>query len=101
MLSYQELMNASEVYVTPEGSSTFTSYINNLHPARFGDLYDSLAELFNHFVPLFSTVLTEGGKPPIVRDSPSMDEDSLYPDIIVLRFVLTMNLMRFRRISAD
>ena len=81
MLSYQELMNASEcqvipapkrnttawnkaadyyvsekfqwlpseVYVTPEGSSTFTSYINNLHPAHFGDLYDS-CRVFNHFV---------------------------------------------------
>ncbi|KAH0487732.1 MAG: uncharacterized protein KVP18_004350 [Porospora cf. gigantea A] len=113
MLSYQELMNASEcqvipapkrghskwngavdyfmsekfqwlpseVYVTSEGSSTFTSYINNLHPARFGDLYNSLAELFDHFVPLFNSVLTEGGKPPIVRDNPSMDEDTLYPEM--------------------
>ncbi|KAL4102538.1 hypothetical protein PRIC1_006283 [Phytophthora ramorum] len=35
------------------------SYINNLHPERFGELYASTGKIFSHFVPLFERMLSD------------------------------------------
>jgi hypothetical protein len=35
------------------------SYINNLHPAQHGDLYDSISVILGRFVPLFERMLSD------------------------------------------
>ncbi|KAG6841735.1 hypothetical protein C0991_007621 [Blastosporella zonata] len=45
--------------ISPSGAASLTSYINNLHPRTHAALYESLAELLTHFVPLFEHVLTD------------------------------------------
>ncbi|KAJ3036558.1 hypothetical protein HK097_003806 [Rhizophlyctis rosea] len=49
----------SEFTVRPDGSTTITSYINNLHPRAYQPLYKILAQIFSHFIPLFNGVLTD------------------------------------------
>ncbi|TMW58065.1 hypothetical protein Poli38472_013539 [Pythium oligandrum] len=48
----------SDVAVSECGHVKFLSYINNLHPIRHAPLYDSIASIFERFVPLFDRVLS-------------------------------------------
>ena len=44
--------------VNQEGKVEFLSYINNLHPKRYSDLYNVLANIFSLTLPVFERVLT-------------------------------------------
>ncbi|KAJ0400072.1 hypothetical protein ATCC90586_000544 [Pythium insidiosum] len=48
----------SEFQISRDGSVQVLSYINNLHPVDHVDMYDSIAEIFAAFVPMFDQVLT-------------------------------------------
>ena len=49
----------SEVQVSDDGKCKFLSYINNLHPRKYADLYRVLEQVLEKFVPLFNQVLTD------------------------------------------
>jgi Protein of unknown function (DUF4246) len=48
----------SEIFVSPSGIASFTSYINNLHPSRI-KLYAYLEKIMTSFLPLFEHTLTD------------------------------------------
>ncbi|TMW58049.1 hypothetical protein Poli38472_013523 [Pythium oligandrum] len=48
----------SDFAVDENGRVKIQSYINNLHPADHSGLYDSIASVFERFVPLFDRVLS-------------------------------------------
>ena len=47
----------AELDVAADGTASFKSYINNLHPRRHAPLYRALERLFSRCVPLFESVL--------------------------------------------
>ncbi len=49
----------SEFLVDENGKVTIQSYINNLHPYRFRNLYKSIATIFQQFVPQFEECLSK------------------------------------------
>lgn len=49
----------SEFSVAKDGKVSIESYINNLNPLKFGNLYSSIEKIFEKFVPLFERVLTD------------------------------------------
>ena len=53
----------SDVVVDSEGNAVFDSYINNLHPDDNTDLYEILAKILSHFIPMFNKVLTQARNP--------------------------------------
>ncbi|TMW64924.1 hypothetical protein Poli38472_009091 [Pythium oligandrum] len=44
--------------VDEDGHVQILSYINNLHPAKYGDMYLSIGSIFEKFVPMFDKVLS-------------------------------------------
>ncbi|TMW56824.1 hypothetical protein Poli38472_006834 [Pythium oligandrum] len=54
----ESLWIPSDVVIRPDGRVEFLSYIDNLHPVRYMQLYESIADVFTAFVPLFERVLT-------------------------------------------
>ncbi|KAJ2816956.1 hypothetical protein FBU31_006395, partial [Coemansia sp. 'formosensis'] len=77
----------TDFYVNEDGSVTIQSFINNLHPTQYADLYKSISKVFAKFVPLLEQVATDVLHPPkprIVFDKedwyvPGM----LHPDTII------------------
>lgn len=71
----------AEFQVDTTGRVKIRSYINNLHPDDFAPLYDSIATVFERFVPLFDRVLQDLTKEitefapqftlPPIRDRPT------------------------------
>ncbi|KAJ2831222.1 hypothetical protein GGI24_001644 [Coemansia furcata] len=49
----------TDFHVGEDGSVTIRSYINNLHPARYAALYQSISKVFAKFVPLLEQVATD------------------------------------------
>ncbi|KAF5384857.1 hypothetical protein D9615_001043 [Tricholomella constricta] len=49
----------AEINISPTGTASFASYINNLHPQAQAPLYAHLSRLFGSFVPVFERVLTD------------------------------------------
>ena len=49
----------SDVAISSDGSPTFISYINDLHPDLNRDIYDLLERLLAGFIPLFESTLTD------------------------------------------
>ncbi|KGU19388.1 hypothetical protein MEY_00359 [Candida albicans 19F] len=49
------------------GKFEFGSYINNLHPIKYKDLYDSISDIFNAAVPGLNCVLTRYASQEFVR----------------------------------
>ena len=49
----------SEVQVDSDGKCKFLSYINNLHPREYAELYGVLEQVLEKFIPLFNQVLTD------------------------------------------
>ena len=49
------------------GKFEFGSYINNLHPIKYKDLYDSISDIFNATVPGLNCVLTRYASQEFVR----------------------------------
>ncbi|KAJ1670790.1 hypothetical protein GGF38_001274, partial [Coemansia sp. RSA 25] len=54
--------------VSEDGSVTIRSYINNLHPVRYADLYHTISKVFAKFVPLLEQVATDAIHPRLSRD---------------------------------
>ncbi|KAJ2745220.1 hypothetical protein GGI19_006524 [Coemansia pectinata] len=53
--------------VNDEGSVSIRSYINNLHPTRYTELYQSISKVFAKFVPLLEQVTTDLVRPRDMR----------------------------------
>lgn len=71
----------ADVDVDEDGQAVFKTYINNLHPEEYEELYEVLGQIFSKFVPLFEKVLTDLlfpiRRPTTVEiDEPSYDEDT-------------------------
>ena len=49
----------AEISFDTNGSVSFDSYINNLHPIKHKELYSTIGEIFKKFVPLFNKTLTD------------------------------------------
>lgn len=49
----------ADVQVSADGRAVFESYINNLHPQEYAQLYQVLGQIFSKFVPMFEKVLTD------------------------------------------
>src|SRR3989338_3437711 len=47
----------SDFRVNTDGSVSIDSYINNLHPYQYKELYSSISNIFSKFVPLFEKTL--------------------------------------------
>ncbi|KAJ3032479.1 hypothetical protein HDV00_007444 [Rhizophlyctis rosea] len=62
----------AEFSVRDGGTVGITSYINNLHPRTHKPLYQTIATIFEHFVPLFEGVLTDlfHPRPPAITVDP-------------------------------
>lgn len=48
----------SDLQLGPDGKWHIVSYINNLHPEKFREMYEIMAEIFNELVPVWNTTLT-------------------------------------------
>ncbi|BGO97415.1 hypothetical protein NBRC10513v2_004765 [Rhodotorula toruloides] len=57
----------SDFDVDCDGKVTISSYINNLHPIRHAKLYPIVSRVFERFVPLFESVLSDLQQPPPQR----------------------------------
>eukprot|EP01097_Dermamoeba_algensis_P011482 TRINITY_DN8906_c0_g1_i1.p1 TRINITY_DN8906_c0_g1~~TRINITY_DN8906_c0_g1_i1.p1 ORF type:complete len:513 (+),score=136.73 TRINITY_DN8906_c0_g1_i1:65-1603(+) len=57
----------SDFSISTSGKTTIQSYINNLHPMKYSSLYNTLASIFDHFIPLFNRVLTDALNPRPLR----------------------------------
>lgn len=55
-LKYQWL--PSEVEVDKDGKCKLKSYINNLHPVKHAELYQTLETILSRFIPMFNITLT-------------------------------------------
>eukprot|EP01080_Neovahlkampfia_damariscottae_P008473 gene8473-295_t len=51
----------SDISVSKEGKVQFESYINNLHPLKFKELYSCLEQILEKFIPMFELVLGNNG----------------------------------------
>ncbi|KAJ2642428.1 hypothetical protein GGF44_001671, partial [Coemansia sp. RSA 1694] len=73
--------------VNDDGTVSIRSYINNLHPTRYADLYESIAKVFANFVPLLEQVAADVIHPRSLRvvvDSEKCFESTmLHPDDII------------------
>ncbi|KAF9427289.1 hypothetical protein BGZ94_005172 [Podila epigama] len=49
----------TDVTVGSDGKVKFDSYINNLHPIEHKDLYSTLEEILERFLPMFEDVVTD------------------------------------------
>ncbi|KAJ2018222.1 hypothetical protein GGI14_002448 [Coemansia sp. S680] len=49
----------TDFIVSDDGSVSIHSYINNLHPTRYAELYQSISKVFAKFVPLLEQVTTD------------------------------------------
>ncbi|SCV73301.1 BQ2448_7227 [Microbotryum intermedium] len=58
-LSSQYQWLPTDFTIDEHGGVTIDSYINNMHPDDHEDLYDTIAVIFSHFVPLFDQTLSE------------------------------------------
>lgn len=47
----------SEVEFSPDGSAKFTSYINNLHPLKYKNLYSIIEKIIDRAIPLWNMTL--------------------------------------------
>ncbi len=47
----------SEFFVDEKGEVKIESYINNLHPEKHAELYNTIGAVFQKFIPLFESVL--------------------------------------------
>ncbi|KAJ3032296.1 hypothetical protein HDV00_007704 [Rhizophlyctis rosea] len=66
----------AEFHVDAAGHTTIKSYINNLHPRQHRSLYQTIAAIFDRFVPLFENLLTNLLHPrPLI-----LEEEEWYPD---------------------
>ncbi|KAJ2246474.1 hypothetical protein GGI13_005421 [Coemansia sp. RSA 455] len=77
----------TDFYVNEDGSVTIRSYINNLHPVLYADLYKSISKVFAKFVPLLEQVATDVLHPPKPRAAFDKEDwyvsDMLRPDVII------------------
>ena len=71
----------ADIRVSPSGSVKFTSYINNLHPDIHKELYSTLEETLELFIPLWNLVLTDTLFPgePRILPSGAWYEDAVDP----------------------
>ena len=49
----------AEFYVDDMGGVNINSYINNLHPSRYSELYGAIGDIFSRALPLVEQVLSE------------------------------------------
>lgn len=71
----------ADVQVGANGRAVFGSYINNLHPEEYAELYEVVGQIFSTFVPMFEKVFTDLlfpiRRPTTVElDEPTYGEDS-------------------------
>ncbi|TMW64923.1 hypothetical protein Poli38472_009090 [Pythium oligandrum] len=70
----------SDFAVNAEGHVQILSYINNLHPVKFESMYESIASIFEKFVPMFDKVLSclanERSPSPLIKIPNLYDRDS-------------------------
>jgi hypothetical protein len=80
----------SEFKIAEDGKVKIDSYINNLHPEVHADLYKTLEQIFERFVPLYNKALTEAmyprenrivgdiNYPPEEKTEEDFDDDDQY-----------------------
>lgn len=64
--------------VSEEGKVTIDSYINNLHPVWFKNLYQPIADIFAAAIPGINLTLSEYASPEYIRHDPFSNEYGLY-----------------------
>lgn len=78
----------SDVKFDDEGKARFTSYINNLHPQKYSNMYPIIEDVIQATIPLWNTTLTFGRsqwhinaiRQPYERISYDKVEYDIYPD---------------------
>ncbi|KAJ2878768.1 hypothetical protein H4R27_005663, partial [Coemansia aciculifera] len=77
----------TDFYVNEDGSVTIRSFINNLHPVQYADLYKSISKVFAKFVPLLEQVATDVLHPPKPRAVFDKEDwyvpNMLHPDALI------------------
>ncbi|KAJ2058735.1 hypothetical protein GGI17_004841 [Coemansia sp. S146] len=77
----------TDFYVNEDGSVTICSFINNLHPIQYADLYKSISKVFAKFVPLLEQVATDVLHPPKPRAVFDKEDwyvpNMLHPDALI------------------
>ncbi|OMH79181.1 hypothetical protein AX774_g7409, partial [Zancudomyces culisetae] len=68
----------AEVGVDAEGNTKFLSYINNLHPKKYGKLYACIEQVLGHFVPMFNKVLTYSTEKYVSKQTPRIKPATYY-----------------------
>ncbi|VVT56564.1 uncharacterized protein SAPINGB_P005153 [Magnusiomyces paraingens] len=64
--------------VAKDGKVTIESYINNLHPVHYKDLYRPIADIFARFIPGINAALSQYASKEHIRDNPFTHEEGLY-----------------------
>lgn len=64
--------------VSKDGEVTIESYINNLHPVHFKDLYKPIGDIFACAIPAINASLTRYASPQRVRIDPFDNKHGLY-----------------------
>lgn len=70
----------AEVDVDLSGKAIFFSYVNNLHPVRYAEVYNSLEKIIELFIPMFERVLGDLLSP--IRRPSSIEYDEMDLDLI-------------------
>ncbi|OMH82437.1 hypothetical protein AX774_g4077, partial [Zancudomyces culisetae] len=68
----------TEVDVNAERNTKILSYINNLHPKKYGKLYTCIEQVLGHFVPMFNKVLTYSTEKYVSKQTPRIDPTTYY-----------------------
>ncbi|OMH83985.1 hypothetical protein AX774_g2501 [Zancudomyces culisetae] len=68
----------TEVDVNAERNTKILSYINNLHPKKYGKLYACIEQVLGHFVPMFNKVLTYSTEKYVSKQTPRIDPTTYY-----------------------
>jgi hypothetical protein len=58
--SYKYQWLPANVGFREDGSAKFTSYVNNLHPTKFPDIYRTLEQAIDNAIPAWDQCLREG-----------------------------------------
>jgi hypothetical protein len=70
----------ADVHFHKNGSAAVASYINNLHPTRYADLYPVLEQLVDRAVPLWNEALSWFHDRIRIKVEGSSDEDFFIPE---------------------
>jgi hypothetical protein len=80
----------ANVKFTADGGVQFTSYINNLHPTKYRDIYSTIEKLIETALPMWDQCLAENEALDPGRHEPRMSPDTMNPEYVMTSLAKTV-----------